>query len=375
MPEVVASQVLAATAYQFQPAHGADFETATVWETESAANSAAPTAAEVAATAYQWRARAEQDGAWGPWSHAAVLAMRSGITGMSPAGGEEVRNATPTLQWDDVPGAVGYRIQAAASAAGVGSAPVASVSESEYAYPAALEYGESLFWRVQAVDSRSQSGPWSGTLSLTRAGVTQFTIATLSEKLVKDTSHPILGPRDGYWDLRVSSPTVIYDGAKYHMWYNNADTPGQIGHITSTDGVSWVNASSSVDGLHATDTRSWQQVVAEPGGFRMFYLCWMSHLTDYYYRTATSVDGDTWTDDVIALRHNDGTEWRTGLAYSTDGVSWTPDSDNPVDLRGPSDAWDGDGMTISSVLFVDGFRIYYGGSDGGTGRVGTATLE
>ena len=46
---------------------------------------------------------------------------------------------------------------------------------------------------------------------------------------------------EGSWDSEgVSSPNVLYDGKRYHMWYAGYDgVHKQIGHATSVDGVVW----------------------------------------------------------------------------------------------------------------------------------------
>ncbi|MBU1487047.1 hypothetical protein KKH56_03240, partial [bacterium] len=58
----------------------------------------------------------------------------------------------------------------------------------------------------------------------------------------KDAANPVLdlGTSGSFDDGGVSSPSVLYDGTVYHMWYTGYDgTNMRIGYATSTDGVAW----------------------------------------------------------------------------------------------------------------------------------------
>ncbi len=66
----------------------------------------------------------------------------------------------------------------------------------------------------------------------------------------KSPNNPVLdlGSPGSWDDAAISGPSVIFDGATYHMWYGGGDssnvgTPfsydGSIGYATSSDGVTW----------------------------------------------------------------------------------------------------------------------------------------
>lgn len=59
----------------------------------------------------------------------------------------------------------------------------------------------------------------------------------------KDPANPVLESLTaGNWDYsRIDYPSVLFDGAVYHMWYSGGSIPfkWKIGHATSTDGINW----------------------------------------------------------------------------------------------------------------------------------------
>ena len=81
------------------------------------------------------------------------------VSGLSPVDGASTTDTTPTFSWDAVPGAAGYELQFADSAAGVEAAPTQSVTDTSYTPSSALN-GQT-YWRVRAVDGDGQGGPWS----------------------------------------------------------------------------------------------------------------------------------------------------------------------------------------------------------------------
>jgi len=70
-------------------------------------------------------------------------------------------------------------------------------------------------------------------------------------------SDPVMNPGDpGSWDVAaVFSPSVIYDGTSYHMWYSGGDslnsglpfpTESKIGYATSPNGITWTKFANPV---------------------------------------------------------------------------------------------------------------------------------
>jgi sucrose-6-phosphate hydrolase SacC (GH32 family) len=109
----------------------------------------------------------------------------------------------------------------------------------------------------------------------------------------------------------VESPSVVYDGAIFHMYYtgvNDAWTP-QMGHATSPDGINWTKDSQNPI-LKVGPAGSWDASMAGVGTvlkrgneFQMFYSSPPLHET---------------TNPSI------------GVAYSTDGTTWTKEPNNPI---------------------------------------------
>lgn len=119
------------------------------------------------------------------------------------------------------------------------------------------------------------------------------------------------------WDQRaVETPTVVWFGGKYHMFYTGYpgdlhDTKSyRIGHATSPDGIAWTRDSAFLgapsDPGNPTPTMDFRQwVVAEPGAV---VVGGSLHL----YFSAIGADAGT------------GTVMQTiGLITTTDGVHWT----------------------------------------------------
>jgi hypothetical protein len=122
----------------------------------------------------------------------------------------------------------------------------------------------------------------------------------------------------GSFDHRMVMPgTVIRRGALYHMWYGAAEEPSlytryTIGYAASQDGVTWVRHPSAV---------------LEPGpsswdGYQVF-------------SPGVIFDGVSYHMWYTGVREF-GTSFlfQIGYATSPDGISWTKDPANPIDLLG-----------------------------------------
>lgn len=132
-------------------------------------------------------------------------------------------------------------------------------------------------------------------------------------------SSPVLSPGDSTaWDgLYIESPSILYDGNKYFMWYSGIDKNYKvgIGVATSTDGRNWIKYSGNPviksdlnyewDGFSvATPT-----VIKKDNHFEMWY-CGGS-----YY-------------DI--LDNNQLDTIKIGYATSSDGLVWEKYDQNPV---------------------------------------------
>jgi predicted GH43/DUF377 family glycosyl hydrolase len=97
-------------------------------------------------------------------------------------------------------------------------------------------------------------------------------------------STPVLTASPGGWDSGgdIYSPSVIYDGSVYGMWYSGTTTTGlvvqyQIGYATSKDGVTWTKdpnnpiLSPGDPGTWDAETVENQCAISYQNGFLLYY--------------------------------------------------------------------------------------------------------
>ena len=167
---------------------------------------------------------------------------------------------------------------------------------------------------------------------------------------IKDPQNPLLAPSlPGSWDYyAVEAPEVVFDGTRYHMWYTGENGRWRIGYATSLDGRIWTPLPSIAFDCGLAGT--WDQ----------------SHVG---YLSVVETGGEL----RMWYSGHDGARWRIGLASSNDGLSWTRSSNNPVLNIGPSGSWDSRDVW-SPVVIQQGttLKMWYTGWDGGTRRIGYA---
>lgn len=235
-----------------------------------------------------------------------------------------------------------------------------------------------------------------------------------------DPVDPVLTPgAQRSWTSRgVSSPSVLFDGVSYSMWYAGIATwpygdGTRIGVAISSDGIRWKERSSAVleqrPGLGSYEewTLGRACVLPEPDGYHMWY---SGHYTGWRIQEAFSQDGINWEREdnnvalwpgpawwdaaevfnprVLRINEGDGAllhmwysgwdrgpSYRIGHAVSTDGgKTWVKSSANPVLDIGPAGAWDSRSVQGASVVDEgDGFRAWYMGQDGAKWQIGMAT--
>jgi hypothetical protein len=150
-------------------------------------------------------------------------------------------------------------------------------------------------------------------------------------------------------------PSVIYDAKeqRYKMWYAAVGTKGflsfRIGYATSPDGFAWTRRPNPV--LDTGPKGGWDEVwvsqvnvVADPvRGYHLFY-----------FGTAVA----EYCDNCEMQRGS------IGHAYSTDGVTWTRNTSNPL-LSPRAGQWDRWAVGGPSASF-DGnaLRLWYFGNEG-----------
>lgn len=115
-----------------------------------------------------WRTRAEvENGEYTAWSpaYSVQIDWDTTINGLSPTGGGDVSDTTPTLSWDELLGAATYDIEIARETDVFGGTPDNSTSTNGFTVKTPLSKGESYKWRVRPVDTGGQTGPWTAAQS------------------------------------------------------------------------------------------------------------------------------------------------------------------------------------------------------------------
>jgi len=142
----------------------------------------------------------------------------------------------------------------------------------------------------------------------------------------------------GAWDeLWVESPSVIYDGTKFVMFYTGvgANWLPQMGQATSTDGVNWVKNSANPTFMRSTDTTAWDSYAAavasvsyDNGAYHMVY-------------AAVSIADITAGRQLPQLGFVDSTNGTTWIRTSTTPIVTTSGAGNlPGGPYNPSLVWD-----------------------------------
>jgi predicted GH43/DUF377 family glycosyl hydrolase len=225
----------------------------------------------------------------------------------------------------------------------------------------------------------------------------------------KRAMNPVLdlGPSGSWDDFHVEDPSVIKDGSIYKMWYTGYDgLVYRIGYATSTNGIDWKKNAGSIclsalgDGciLDRGSSGHWDSAgVAHPTviidqseplhKFKMWFSGWNG--VNWRIGYAYSMDGIIWTKHPAAVLDSGSSHWESihvyypsvlkensvyrmwysgngqkiGYAESSDGLSWSRTSLNPVLDAGSSREWDGGGVAVPMVI-KDGsiYRMWYEGA-------------
>lgn len=114
----------------------------------------------------------------------------------------------------------------------------------------------------------------------------------------------------------ILSPTVLYDGSQYVMWYVNGETDAILKRTCATPNGTW-SAASAVTGTYPTNRNPWHiDVVRDGTGYKMY--CNMRVGTTRYGTElwiARSEDGAAWTWDTAALLTPSETGWDNNRIY------------------------------------------------------------
>ena len=230
----------------------------------------------------------------------------------------------------------------------------------------------------------------------------------------KYASNPVLSPAQAWEATFLFLTDVINSGSSYKMWYTAGQSARHhIGYATSTDGRTWTRLPYPVldPGPSSWDLQNvgWPSILGPDtlGNYKMWY---SGHGTSPYLRRigyATAANETIWTKyennpvlplgssgswddggleapDVLytggfyemwysGYRTSFWADSRIGYAKSSDGISWTRHTANPVLPTGPPGSWDVVSVTAGEIFF-DGsiYQMWYTGYDGSTLRIGHA---
>jgi hypothetical protein len=153
-------------------------------------------------------------------------------------------------------------------------------------------------------------------------------VATSSDGIswTKYSSNPILKSRVNSYDwTNLNDPRVVYVNGTWHMWYSGNhgnQNPSQMHDLdlcyaNSSDGYNWTKSSSNP--VMANGFANWAM-----SEVRSYDVQWNGSAFIIYYKGRTAGAG--------------ATSW-LALATSTDGITWTQDSNNPL-RRGDQNGWE-----------------------------------
>lgn len=203
-------------------------------------------------------------------------------------------------------------------------------------YPAVVKVGNSFRMYYAGSPNGTQ---WAG-----------IGVATSTDGLTwtRAQATPVLGlGGGGQWDSAgIQGTSVVLVGTTYYLFYQGQDGNGtwRIGLATSSDGVTFSRFSGNpilnvTGGGWDSQHVSFPSVVKDGNNWQLFYM---------------GASGGTWQG--------------VGLATSTNGMTWSKEPANPVLPRTPG-SWDDNGGMPSVVKIGSFFYMQYAGQAvGGDGR-------
>lgn len=256
----------------------------------------------------------------------------------------------------------------------------------------------------------SQTKTWTGSESWSseqKELASDFIYRLQYLQLQRYSANPILSPSAGKWDSAdLHNPIIIYHNNTWKMFYSGCSVFPvlRIGYAYSSDGLSWTKY--SVDSPVISQSSSgWDSyavgsggVIDDEGTLRMYYHgCASSEVWDI--GMAYSTDGGiTWTKHGKVLSRGSSGQWddysiycarvikegstykmwyvgrrasttpRIGYATSSDGISWTKYSGNPVMIPTQND-WDNYVNELFDVIKIaDKYVMFYEARASGTGQ-------
>jgi predicted GH43/DUF377 family glycosyl hydrolase len=250
----------------------------------------------------------------------------------------------------------------------------------------------------------------------------QLGLAQLKPWFIKKAGNPQLGTGSSYDANELTDPCVVFNEANgaYYMFYGSyggGSYPYSISQASSTDGVSWSSGnkyslnpvlSKSGTGGDWDDERVQDPcVIFENGTYKMWFSGYDGTKWQIGYATSTATGGaGTWTKSVSnpVLKVGSTNAWdesnvkmpwvikigtsyhmwyvgsstsggtHIGHATSSNGLSWTRDSANPVLMTAPLVDWEKSRVEQPCVLHKNGvYTMFYTGVKNSNYEVAKAT--
>ncbi len=219
-------------------------------------------------------------------------------------------------------------------------------------------------------------------------------------------NNPIIYSSNNFYDpYGVSQPVVIFDEGMFKMWYAGiaAGSKAYILYSESADGINWTHYNSNPV-LSSGEYGSWDDLSVSPGSvikengiYKLYYCGWSNEYENWHIGLAISNDGINWAkysnpilmgstgwqyqivpssivkkDNIYFLYYTGRNypNYSIGVATSTDGISWTNYSGNPILVA--NQPWELAAVLDCSVIDENGLlKMVYGNF--GSNSFGLAT--
>lgn len=218
---------------------------------------------------------------------------------------------------------------------------------------------------------------------------------TPNNKFIDYPLNPVLSPSGNQYDFGgLGHCAILLDNGVYKMWYHGLVNGGftYMLYAESPDGKSWVRKNNGNPVFQNDTTLEWERGGISPGAvlkegdtYKMFYIASTMYHDRYYTGLATSSDGISWTRvssiPVLSPGNNESSVFANSvvkvngtyylyytskgtqgtsicLATSQNGQSFQKFSGNPVLTATVS--WEGNGIYEPSVIYTNNkFMMIY----------------
>lgn len=232
-----------------------------------------------------------------------------------------------------------------------------------------------------------------------------------SQQWIDFNANPVLSKINNFYDQNgISHPIILYENNNYKMWFNNmaADNKSYTFYATSPDGINWTRV-GTFPTLFPGIGDAWDNgsvttfcVLKLDTGYKLYYSGLSTVTGKRQIGVATSLNGINWEKnstpilsgsssgwdflisggEVVMVNgvyylyysasSNSYSEYKIGVATSTDGINFTKFNGNPIIAK--TQSWESEGVMNPSVIYDDGmFKMVYMNRHGVNMSLGMAT--